>query len=231
MRTLGVLHDGPTDLRTPGALVRSIQRSHQVVLPQGPVRGTLITRHVSCQGSIGYVDTSMRACVYDCGKVDLGRVVGSYPADSFDWPIAGNVDRCRTSSFSEDLVREDSARRRDGSSALDNEGRMQLCQRARKPRHCVLGVDPLTDGSARHRSDVAMRMVTGPAGGPSRLRSSDTALRVRPRLFSSRLRCAAMMALRVEPSGAASSCLISFSGICNSRKRLIICACGIWLVR
>jgi hypothetical protein len=44
----------------------------------------------------------MRACVYDCGKVDLGRVVGSYPADSFDWPIAGNVDRCRTSSFGED---------------------------------------------------------------------------------------------------------------------------------
>ena len=64
MRTLGVLHDGPTDLRTPGALVRSVQRSHQVVLPQRPVRGTLITRHVSCQGSIGYVDTSMRACVY-----------------------------------------------------------------------------------------------------------------------------------------------------------------------
>jgi len=43
MRTLGDLHDGPTDLRTPGALVRSIQRSHQVVLPQGPVRGTLMT--------------------------------------------------------------------------------------------------------------------------------------------------------------------------------------------
>jgi hypothetical protein len=63
MRTRGVLHDGPTDLRTPGALVRSIQRSHQVVLPQGPVRGTLITRHVSGQGSIGYVDTSMPACV------------------------------------------------------------------------------------------------------------------------------------------------------------------------
>jgi hypothetical protein len=89
MRTLGVLHDGPTDLRTPGALVRSIQRSHQVVLPQGPVRGTLITRHVSCRGSIGYVDTSMRACVYDCGKLDLRRVVGSYPTDTFDAPTAG----------------------------------------------------------------------------------------------------------------------------------------------
>ena len=31
-----------------------------------------------------------------------------------------------------------------------------------------------------------------------------------------------MMALRVESSGEVSSCLISFSGICNSRKRLII---------
>ena len=91
MRTLGVLHDGPTDLRTPGALVRSIQRSHQVVLPQGPVRGTLITRHVSCQGSIGYVDTSMRACVYDCGKLDLRRVVGSYPTDTFDGPITTSL--------------------------------------------------------------------------------------------------------------------------------------------
>jgi hypothetical protein len=68
-------------------------------IPQGPVRGTLITRHVSCQGSIGYVDTSMRACVYDCGKLDLRRVVGSYPTDTFDGPITGNVDRRRTSPF------------------------------------------------------------------------------------------------------------------------------------
>src|SRR6476659_5125959 len=122
--TLGVLHDGPTDLRTPGALVRSIQRSHEVVLPQRPVRGTLITRHVSGQGSVGYVNASMRACVYDCGKLDLRRVVGSYPTDTFDGPITGNVDRCRTSPFGEDLVREDSARRGDGSSALSNKGRM-----------------------------------------------------------------------------------------------------------
>jgi hypothetical protein len=35
MRTLGDLHDGSTDLRTPGALVRSIQRSHQIVLLEG----------------------------------------------------------------------------------------------------------------------------------------------------------------------------------------------------
>jgi hypothetical protein len=53
MRTLGVFDDGPTDLRTPGALVRSIQRSYQVALPQGSVRGTLMTRYVSGQGSIG----------------------------------------------------------------------------------------------------------------------------------------------------------------------------------
>src|ERR1700730_6836369 len=130
--------DGPTDLRTPGALVRSIQRSHQVLLPQGPVRGKFITRHVSRQGSIGDVDTSMRACVYDCGKLDLRRLVGSYATDTFNGPITGNVDRCRTSPFGEELVREESARWGDGSSALGNECRMQLCQRARQPRHCVL---------------------------------------------------------------------------------------------
>lgn len=56
MRTLRDVHDGPTDLRARGALVRSIQWSHQVVLPQGPVRGTLMARHVSCQDSIGYVN-------------------------------------------------------------------------------------------------------------------------------------------------------------------------------
>ena len=93
-----------------GALVRSIQRSHQVLLPQGPVRGKFITRHVSCQGSIGYINTSMRACVYDCGKLDLRRLVGSYATDTFNGPITGNVDRCRTSPFGEELVREESAR-------------------------------------------------------------------------------------------------------------------------
>ena len=76
MRALGDLHDGPTDLRTPGALVQSIQRSHEVVLPQGPVRGKLTSRHVSCQGSIGYVKASMRAHVYDRGKLDLRGVEG-----------------------------------------------------------------------------------------------------------------------------------------------------------
>jgi hypothetical protein len=157
MRTLGDLHYGPTDLRTPGALVRSIQRSHQLVLPQGPVRGKLMTRHVSGQGSIGYVNTSMRACVDDCGNLDLRRVVGSYPADTFDGPITGNVDRCRTAPFGEELVREESAGRGDGSSALGSECRMQLCQRARQPRHCVRCVDALTNSSAQHRSDVAMR--------------------------------------------------------------------------
>jgi hypothetical protein len=89
MRTLGDLHDGPTDLRTPGALVRSIQRSHQVVLPQGPVRRKLMTRYVSGQGSIGDVKAPMRACVYDCGKLDLRRVVGSYPTETFDRRITG----------------------------------------------------------------------------------------------------------------------------------------------
>jgi hypothetical protein len=38
MRTLSDLHDGPTDLRTPGALVRSIQRSHQVPAGSAPAR-------------------------------------------------------------------------------------------------------------------------------------------------------------------------------------------------
>ena len=97
MRTLGDLHDGPTDLRTPGALVRSVQRSHQIVLPQGPVRGKLITRHVGGQGSIGQVNISMQPCVDDSCNLDVRRVVGPDPTDTFDGPITGNVDRCRAS--------------------------------------------------------------------------------------------------------------------------------------
>ena len=104
MRSLGDLHDGPTDLRAPGALVRSIQRSHQIVLPQGPVRGKLTTRHVGGQGSIGQVDISMRSCVDDCCNLDLRRVVGPDPTDTFYGPITGNVNRCRTSPFGEELV-------------------------------------------------------------------------------------------------------------------------------
>jgi hypothetical protein len=98
----------------------------------------LMTRHVSCQGSIGYVNASMRACVHDCGELELGRVVGSHPTDTFDGPITGNVDRCRTSPFGEYLVREEPARRGEGSSALGNERRMHLCQRYRS-RGCRTG--------------------------------------------------------------------------------------------
>src|ERR1700746_1669758 len=111
----------------------------------------LMTRSVSGQGSLGQINISMRACGHDCGKVDPSQLGWSYPTDTFDGPITGNVDRCHTSPFGEDLVREESARRGDGSSTLGDECRMQLCQRARQPRHRVLCLDALANGSAQYR--------------------------------------------------------------------------------
>ena len=90
MRTLGVLHDGPTDLRTPGALVRSIQRSHQVALPQGPVRGTVMTRHEHRPVDINaLVDESLNLAYHGARAEKQGFDITL--ERSFD-PAAGEAD-------------------------------------------------------------------------------------------------------------------------------------------
>src|SRR5580692_3271244 len=61
------LKDGPAYFSTPRAHLGGVLGSHEIVLPQRPFDGQLMTRHVCGQGSVGKIDVGVRA------RVDYGR--------------------------------------------------------------------------------------------------------------------------------------------------------------
>src|ERR1700685_4409348 len=87
------LKDGPPNLRTQGAHIRSVLGTREIIFTQGPFDGQRMTSHVCSQGTVGKIDIVMRALVNEGRNCNGGDHKRSPPAYGTYVAVAGNESR------------------------------------------------------------------------------------------------------------------------------------------